>query len=71
MFSATRAVFSTLLAVSEPHNKNELILEGIAASPGVAHGRAVVYLQKQLDVPCFDINEDQVDAELGRFDKAI
>ena len=57
--------------MSEPHNKNELILEGIAASPGVAHGRAVVYLQKQLDVPCFDINEDQVDAELGRFDKAI
>ena len=57
--------------MSEPHNKDELILEGIAASPGVAHGRAVVYLQKQLDVPCFDINEDQVDAELERFDKAI
>ena len=57
--------------MSEPHNKEELILEGIAASPGVAHGRAVVYLQKQLDVPCFDIHEDQVDAELERFDKAI
>ena len=57
--------------MSEPHNKEELILEGIAASPGVAHGRAVVYLQKQLDVPCFDIKEDQVDAELERFDKAI
>ena len=57
--------------MSEPHNKEELILEGIAASPGVAHGRAVVYLQKQLNVPCFDIKEDQVDAELERFDKAI
>ena len=51
--------------------KEEVILEGIAASPGVAHGRAVVYLQKQLDVPCFEIKKDQVEAELERFDKAI
>ncbi|MEC7235155.1 MAG: phosphoenolpyruvate-utilizing N-terminal domain-containing protein [Verrucomicrobiota bacterium] len=57
--------------MSELHSKEELILEGIAASPGVTHGRAVVYLQKQLDVPCFDIKEDQLDAELERFDKAI
>jgi len=57
--------------VSESHTKEEIVLKGIAASPGVAHGRAVVYLQKQLDVPYHDITEDQVDAELERFDKAI
>lgn len=52
-------------------NKEEIILEGIAASPGVAHGSAVVYLQKQLDVPCYDVPEDELDAELARFDQAI
>lgn len=57
--------------MSETHTKEEIILKGIAASPGVAHGRAVVYLQKQLDVPCFDIEEDAVEQELVRFDQAI
>lgn len=57
--------------MSESHTKEEIILKGIAASPGVAHGRAVVYLQKQLDVPCDDITEAQIDSELERFDKAI
>ncbi|MGZ0655098.1 phosphoenolpyruvate--protein phosphotransferase [Coraliomargarita sp. W4R72] len=57
--------------MSESHTKEEIILEGIAASPGVAHGRAVVYLQKQLDVPCYDITLDLIPSELERFDKAI
>ena len=57
--------------MADPHTKEEIILEGIAASPGVAHGRAVVYLQKQLDVPCYDITEEKVSSELERFDKAI
>lgn len=57
--------------MSDYHKKEEIILEGIAASPGVAHGRAVVYLQKQLDVPCYDITEEKVESELARFEQAI
>lgn len=57
--------------MSDNHTKEEIILEGIAASPGVAHGRAVVYLQKQLDVPCYDIPEEKVESELDRFEQAI
>jgi phosphotransferase system enzyme I (PtsI) len=57
--------------VTENHIKEEIVLEGIAASPGVAHGRAVVYLQKQLDVPSYDLNDFQVDSELERFEQAI
>lgn len=57
--------------MSQNHTKEEVIIEGIAASPGVAHGRAVVYLQKQLDVPCYDISEDKVESELERFEQAI
>lgn len=57
--------------MTENHIKEEVVLEGIAASPGVAHGRAVVYLQKQLDVPSYDLNDFQVDSELERFEQAI
>lgn len=57
--------------MSENPENNEIILEGIAASPGVAQGKAFLYLQKQLDVPCFTIPEDGVDAEVERFDQAI
>ena len=56
--------------MSTAAEKQELVLEGIAASPGVAHGTAFVYLQKKLDVPCYDI-ADGVDAEIERFDQAI
>ena len=57
--------------MSENHNNEEVLIEGIAASPGVALGRAVVYLQKQLDVPCYELKDDQLESELERFDQAI
>ena len=49
----------------------EIILQGIAASNGVAHGAAMVYLQKKLDVPCYDLRPDTVDGEVERFEQAI
>jgi phosphotransferase system enzyme I (PtsI) len=52
-------------------NQNEIVLEGIAASPGVAHGPALVYLQKQLDVPCYELGEGLIDEEIERFERAI
>lgn len=52
-------------------NQNEIVLQGIAASPGVAHGQALVYLQKQFDVPCYELQECSVDAEIERFERGI
>ncbi|MEO0509883.1 MAG: phosphoenolpyruvate--protein phosphotransferase [Verrucomicrobiota bacterium] len=52
-------------------SNRETILEGIAASPGVAHGTALVYLQKQLDVPCYKVKDEAIEDELARFDAAI
>ncbi len=46
-------------------------MQGIAASPGVAHGPALVYLQKQLDVPCYELTKDSIDAEIERFERGI
>ena len=57
--------------MSEEIAREEIVLEGIAASPGVAHGPALVYLQKELDVPCYDLKADAVEAEVERFDQAI
>lgn len=57
--------------MSEQTPKEEIVLEGIAASPGVAHGTALLYLQKELDVPCYDLKPEAVDAEIERFDQAI
>ncbi|MDP4609914.1 MAG: phosphoenolpyruvate--protein phosphotransferase [Opitutales bacterium] len=57
--------------MSDPTSKEEIILEGIPASPGVAHGTALVYLQKQLDIPSFDLEESAVDQEIERLDHAI
>ena len=57
--------------VTAEHRKEEIILEGIAASPGVAHGTALLYLQKELDVPCYDLQDGVIDSEIERFDQAI
>jgi|TARA_B110000967_G_scaffold136953_1_gene139823 phosphotransferase system enzyme I (PtsI) len=57
--------------VSEQTPKEEIILEGIAASPGVAHGTALLYLQKELDVPSYDLAPEAIDSEIERFDQAI
>jgi len=49
----------------------ELILEGVAASPGVAHGLAFVILQKELEIPVYVVPEKQIDHEKDRFEKAL
>ncbi len=57
--------------MTEDNAKPEIILEGIAASPGVAHGKAFVYLHNELEVPFYDLREDEIDSEIERFDQAI
>ena len=57
--------------MSENPENNEIILEGVAASPGVAQGKAFIHLQHQLDVPCYAISDDQADSEVERLDQAI
>ncbi|WP_309382542.1 phosphoenolpyruvate--protein phosphotransferase [Cerasicoccus frondis] len=49
----------------------EIVLDGIAASPGVAHGLAFVILQKELEIPVYEIPEKQLEHEKERFEKAL
>lgn len=57
--------------MTEADFKEEVFIQGIAASSGVAHGRAFVHHQNKLDIPHFDLADDQVEAELARFEQAI
>ncbi|WP_309399541.1 phosphoenolpyruvate--protein phosphotransferase [Cerasicoccus maritimus] len=49
----------------------EIVLDGIAASPGVAHGSAFVILQKELEIPVYEIPVKQLEHEKERFEKAL
>lgn len=49
----------------------ELILQGIAASPGVAHGPAFVYLQKRLEIPSYHVSKEGQAHEISRFEAAL
>lgn len=57
--------------MSEESLNEEIILKGTAASAGVANGRALLYLQRELDVPSYDLSSDAVEQEIKRFDQAI
>ncbi len=46
-------------------------LTGISASPGIARGKAFLFLEDRLSVPRYDIGAGQVDAEYGRFLAAL
>jgi phosphotransferase system enzyme I (PtsI) len=51
--------------------KQELTLEGIQVSPGVAYGPAFVMTEVELDVPVYGIQEDQIEYEVFRFEQAL
>ena len=44
---------------------------GISASPGVARGKAFLFLEEKVSVPRYDIPESQVESEFARFLAAL
>jgi len=57
--------------MADPAPKLELVLKGVPASPGVAHGTAFVFLQKELEVPVYQIEKSQQPAEVQRLHHAL
>ncbi len=51
--------------------KEEIVLQGVAASPGVVHGPAFLFLQKKLEIPSYEISKENQGYELARFEQAI
>ena len=55
----------------DPQAKIELVIQGIAASKGIAHGQAFLYLQSELEVPLYTVDADKRGAEIERFEQAL
>ncbi|MBS0632687.1 MAG: phosphoenolpyruvate--protein phosphotransferase [Verrucomicrobia bacterium] len=52
-------------------DKKEVIIQGIAASRGIAYGEVFVFLQSTVEVPRYQVDADKKAAELARFDQAL
>ncbi|PKL44858.1 MAG: phosphoenolpyruvate--protein phosphotransferase [Candidatus Riflebacteria bacterium HGW-Riflebacteria-1] len=56
--------------MSEAPEKQSVILKGIVGSPGACMARAYVF-RKRIEVKRVEISDDQIDAELERYDAAV
>ena len=55
----------------DPSAKSELVIQGIAASKGIAYGQVFLYLQSELEVPRYTVDPDKRVAEIARFEQAL
>jgi phosphotransferase system enzyme I (PtsI) len=51
--------------------KSEVVIQGIAASKGIAYGQAFLYLQSELEIPRYTVDPDKRIAEIARFEHAL
>lgn len=49
----------------------EITVQGIAASQGIAYGQIFVYLQSDIEVPTYQVDEAKRAEEVARFDRAL
>lgn len=49
----------------------EVILQGVAASPGIAYGPVFVFLHKEPEIPIYGISDDERVDEITRFEQAL
>ena len=64
-----RHIYCSFLSMA--NSPKEIVLKGIPASPGICHGDAMLFTQINIDVPLYNIAEDQIPKEKERFEKAI
>jgi phosphoenolpyruvate-protein phosphotransferase (PTS system enzyme I) len=50
---------------------NEIVVQGIAASKGIAYGQVFVYLQSTVEVPSYGVDATKRVEEIGRFEQAL
>jgi phosphotransferase system enzyme I (PtsI) len=55
----------------DPKGKPEIVVQGIAASKGIAYGQAFLYLQSQLEVPRYTVEAAKRASEIARFEQAL
>jgi phosphotransferase system enzyme I (PtsI) len=55
----------------DAHDKTELVVKGLAASQGIAYGRAFVYQQTELEIPRYTVEPEKRGAEIQRLEQAL
>jgi phosphotransferase system enzyme I (PtsI) len=55
----------------DPSAKSELVIQGFAASKGIAYGQVFLYLQSELEIPRYTVDPDKRVAEIARFEQAL
>jgi phosphotransferase system enzyme I (PtsI) len=51
--------------------KEEIVVQGISASQGIAYGQIFVYLQSEVEIPSYQVDPEKRIDEIVRFDKAL
>ena len=46
-------------------------IQGISGSRGVAVGNVYKYIQEEIVIPDYEVTDDQVEAEIGKFASAM
>jgi phosphotransferase system enzyme I (PtsI) len=55
----------------ENRAKEEVIVQGISASQGIAYGEIFLYLQSEVEVPTYQVDPEKRIDEIARFDQAL
>lgn len=55
----------------DDRNRVEQVLQGIAVSPGVAHGEVLVVLNRELEIPSYQVPDDKREEEITRFEQSL
>ena len=56
---------------SDSRNQQEIVVQGISASQGIAYGTVFVYLQSDVEVPSYQVDIEKRIEEVARFDQAL
>ena len=56
---------------TDSSNKEEIVVQGISASQGIAYGQIFLYLQSEVEIPSYQVDNDKRIDEIARFDKAL
>ncbi|MDF3056485.1 MAG: ptsP [Rariglobus sp.] len=56
---------------TDKRGKSEILVQGIAASHGIAYGQAFLYIQSDVEVPAYQVEPDKNSEEIARFEQAI
>lgn len=57
--------------MSANRTQDEIIVQGIAASPGIAYGQVFLYLQSDVEVPNYQVDPGKRIDEVARFERAL